>query len=202
MPAERGKTDLGASTTDPPRGPKPKAASPVGGERAEAAVADVSEEKLVRLFSQPRATKQFLAGIRVLGFTADAVMEMTAAKSRDVVYSWAAGRARPGKNQAERLDDVRRALYFICRHRELGAESAWMLFNARFGDMKEEGPTMMDLIAEGKIARVMKNLEELVDDQGGGDGGGGGPGPTDDQPQDPSPPDDSLPIPTLVDERS
>lgn len=198
MPAKRRKADQRTSITDPPPGARSADSPPAPSkERPKSAVSDVSDEKLVWLFSQPRAAKRLLAGLRVLGFTADAVMAMTEAKSRDVVYSWAAGRARPGKVQAVRLDDVRRALHFICRHEELGAESAWMLFNARFGDMNEEGPTMMDLIAEGDIARVMKNLEELVDDQGE-DGNGGGGGPDDDQPRDPFSPDDSARAPLRV----
>jgi hypothetical protein len=197
MPAKRRKVAQGASTAAVP--PKAKAAGPPPAgakKRSNSAVSEVGTEKLVWLFSQPRAAQRLLAGLRVLGFSADAVMVMTEAKSRDVVYSWAADRARPGKVQATRLDDVRRALHFICRHEELGAESAWMLFNARFGDMNEAGPTMMDLIAEGNIARVMKNLEELVGEQGGGDNGGGGPGP--DRPRDPFPPDDSIEEPVGV----
>lgn len=198
MPAKRRKVDQHASTASVSADTTTADPTPAGGgKRSKSEVSEVSDEKLVRLFSQPRAAKRLLAGLRVLGFTADAVMAMTEARSRDVVYSWAAGKARPGKVQAVRLDDVRRAVHFICRHEELGAESAWMLFNARFGDMDEAGPTVMDLIAEGDIARVMRNLEELVDEQGeGGNGGGGGPG--DDRPRDPSPPDDSVDAPATV----
>jgi hypothetical protein len=200
MPAKRGKADQSTPTTSPPRRAKERAPAPdPPGGRSKAAVSEVSDEKLILLFSQPRSPKRLLAGLRVLGFSADAVGEMTRAKSRDVVYSWAAGRARPGKLQAERLDGIRRVLYFICRHEELGAESAWMLFNARFGAMDPEGPTMMQMIAGGNIAVAMSNLEKLVGDGGGDDsGGGGGPGPDDDQPLDSSPPDDSVQQPVEV----
>lgn len=145
-------------------------------------VDEISDEKLVRLFAQPRSPKRMLAGLRVLGFSADSVQQMTRAKSRDVVYSWAAGRARPGMVQAERLDEIRRIVLFICRHEELGAESAWMLFNAKFGEMDEDGPTVMELIRQGDAAGVMDNLEALVDDDPGGDGGE--PPPGDDPPSD------------------
>jgi hypothetical protein len=147
------------------------------------AVGKISDARLVQLFSRPRSPKQMLAGLRALGFSADAVRLMTAAKSRDVVYSWAAGRARPGMVQAQRLDEIRQALYFICRHRDLGAEAAWMLFNAKFAEMDLAGPTAMEMIAKGEIATVMDSLEKLVD---GEDDGGGG--PPDDDPESGPPP--------------
>lgn len=164
-----------------------KSASPALTENEEhgAAVGEISDAQLTRLFSQPRSPRRMLAGLRALGFTADSVKLMTNARSRDVVYSWAAGRARPGLTQAQRLDEVRRILYFICRHRELGAETAWMLFNAKFAGMDEQGPTAMELIAGGDAAVVIGNLELLVDENDG-DGGGGGP-PDDDPSTEPSP---------------
>jgi hypothetical protein len=131
----------------------------------------VSDERLVQLFSRPRSPKQFLAGLRVLGFSADAVEFMTGAKSRDVVYSWAAGRARPGLLQAKRIDEIRRVLYFICAHAELGPDTAWMLFNAKFATMSHDGPTAMELIARGGASEVMRHLESLVEEDGGEDGG-------------------------------
>lgn len=121
--------------------------------------------------------------MRALGFSAESVQSMTGAKSRDVVYSWAAGRARPGQAQAERLDDIRRALHFICRHDELGSDSAWMLFNAKFADMDPNGPTVMELIAQGRSDAVMGHLEGLVGD----DRNEGGEPPPEDRPPDPSP---------------
>jgi hypothetical protein len=133
-------------------------------------VGGISIERLVNLFSRPRPPKELIAGMRALGFTADSVVEMTTAKSRDVVYSWAAGRARPGQEQAQRLDEIRRALLLICAAPELGPDSAWMLFNARFGDMEGNGPTAMQLIAQGHAAKVIEQLEALIDDdRSGGD---------------------------------
>jgi hypothetical protein len=131
----------------------------------DALVGTVSDERLIQLFSRPRSPKRFLAGLRVLGFSADSVQFMTGAKSRDVVYSWAAGRAKPGLEQARRLDEIRRILYFVCSHRDLGPDTAWMLFNARFGQMTQDGPTAMELIAQGEAATVMGHLEGLVDEQ-------------------------------------
>lgn len=128
----------------------------------------ISEERLVKLFSRPRSPKELIAGVRALGFPADAVQEMTRAKSRDVVYSWAAGRARPGQEQARRLDEVRQILLLICSHEELGADAAWMLFNARFGEIN--GPTAMDLIGQGEASTVLEHLETLIHDDRGDDG--------------------------------
>lgn len=142
----------------------------------------VSDERLIQLFSRPQPPKKLLAGLRVLGFTADSVQFMTGARSRDVVYSWAAGRARPGLEQAKRLDEIRRVLHFICAHDELGAESAWMLFNAKFADMAADGPTAMELIGQGHTATVIGHLEGLIDDDGGG-----GSDPPPDQGQPPPP---------------
>ena len=134
----------------------------------------VDDKDLTRLFSKPRPLKPLLAGLRVLGFSADSVQQMTAAKSRDVVYAWAAERSKPNGAQAQRLDDIRRILYFICRHEELGPSSAWMLFNSKFGEIGEEGPTVIELIGKGQIETVIENLSALVDDDHG-DGGGGEP---------------------------
>jgi hypothetical protein len=145
--------------------------------------ARVSDERLIALFSRPQTPKQLIAGLRVLGFSATSVQTMTGAKSRDVVYSWAAGRARPGEKQARRLDEIRRTLYFICRHAELGPDSAWMLFNAKFADMDPAGPTVMELIAQGRSDTVMGYLEELVGD----DRNGGGEAPPEEQPPEPPP---------------
>jgi len=143
--------------------------------------AAVNGAKLAELFSRPRAPKHLLAGLRTLGFTADSVQTMTGAKSRDVVYSWAAGRARPGSTQAERLDEIRHLLHLICRRRELGADSAWMLFNARFAGMDPNGPTAMEMVGRGEAAQVMAGLEALLDDEHGG--------PPDETPPEPTPPD-------------
>jgi len=152
--------------------------------RKQQRVDDVSDARLVQLFSRPRAPRELIAGLRVLGFTASSVEFMTGARSRDVVYSWAAGRARPGMEQAARLDEIRRILHFICAHPELGPDSAWMLFNAKFGTMSPEGPTAMELIAQGDAADVLKHVESLVDD-GGEEGGESPPEP------EPSPPPDT-----------
>jgi len=133
-------------------------------DQGSALVGTVSNERLIRLFSRPRSPKQFLAGLRVLGFSADSVKSMTGAKSRDVVYSWAAGRAKPALEQARRIDEIRRVLDFVCSHPDLGPDTAWMLFNARFGEMAQDGPTAMELIAQGEAATVMSHLEGLVDD--------------------------------------
>jgi hypothetical protein len=140
------------------------------GDRRGADVDQISDERLIKLFSRPRSPKELIAGMRVLGFTADSVQLMTRAKSRDVVYSWAAGRAKPGQEQARRLDEIRHALLLICSHEELGADTAWMLFNARFASMNGSGPTAMDLIGQGEAATVIEHLETLIrDDRGGGD---------------------------------
>ena len=149
--------------------------------REGARVEQISDERLIKLFSRPRPPKELIAGMRVLGFTADAVKEMTRAKSRDVVYSWAAGRARPGQEQARRLDDIRHVLLMICSHKALGADAAWMLFNARFYGV--DGPTAMDLIRQGEVSAVLEHLEMLIRD----DGGGGDPLDKPDMPPEPSP---------------
>jgi hypothetical protein len=188
MAARRSKeTPRSSASALTPRAASDQASAAEGSERDDrgATVDEISATRLTRLFSRPRPPKQMLAGLRALGFTADAVVKMTEARSRDVVYSWAAGRARPGAKQAERLDDVRRVAYFICRHDELGVDSAWMLFNARFADMDADGPTAMELIARGDAAGVMRNLAQLVDEEGGGDNP---PPPDDDPPSDPSSP--------------
>ena len=131
---------------------------------ARARVDVISDERLVQLFSLPRSPRRLIAGLRALGFSASSVEFMTGARSRDVVYSWARGRAKPGIEQAERLDEIRRILHFICGHSELGPETAWMLFNAKFGTMDQDGPTAMELIAKGEAAAVMRHVEDLVGD--------------------------------------
>jgi len=148
-----------------------------------ARVDGVSDERLINLFSKPQSPQRLIAGMRVLGFTADAVQSMTDAKSRDVVYAWAAGRSRPSADQAKRLDEIRRALFLICANAELGPDSAWMLFNARFGRMDEEGPTAMEMISNGRSAAVMEELRQLIDDEGDG----GEPPPEGDPSPEPSP---------------
>ncbi len=167
--------------SDPSDADETNGATVLEGQRAR--VDGVSDARLVQLFSMPRKPQELIAGLRVLGFTAGSVEFMTAAKSRDVVYSWAAGRAKPGLEQAKRLDEIRHILYYICSHPELGPESAWMLFNAKFATMAQDGPTAMELIAKGGAASVLKHVESLVDD----DGQDGGEGPTEPDPPAPSP---------------
>lgn len=157
-------------------------------DRAEPVRTSVSDERLIALFSRPQPAKKLLAGLRELGFSAQAVQAMTGAKSRDVVYSWAAGRAKPGMEQAMRLDEIRRALHFICAHAELGPDSAWMLFNAKFADMDFEGPTAMELIERGRATEVMEQLERLVGDDEDEPGEEG-------DPVEPSPPADRTKSP-------
>jgi len=141
-------------------------------ESTELPTTGVGGERLLRLFSLPRSPAQLIAGLRALGFTAESVQLMTRAKSRDVIYAWAAGRTKPNAEQAKRLDEVRRILALICRNRELGADAAWMLFNARFGSMDPDGPTAIELISQGEAPLVMSQIQSLVRDDRNGGGGG------------------------------
>jgi hypothetical protein len=107
----------------------------------------LSEEALRSWFEDQQPLDRLLKGLRALGFSAEAIAEVTGAASRDTVYAWAAGRSLPTRWNAEQLDRLRGVVSWICKEPHLGPNSVWLVLNGWPGGLDPAGPTALQLMA-------------------------------------------------------
>ncbi|MGN6253825.1 MAG: hypothetical protein ACTHO8_02435 [Solirubrobacterales bacterium] len=107
----------------------------------------MSNEELRSWFEDPQSPKRLLLGLRALGFSSEAIAEVTGAASRDTVYAWGAGRSFPSRWNAEQLDRLRVVVSWICKEAHFGPESVWLVLNGWPGGLDPTGPTALELLA-------------------------------------------------------
>ncbi len=107
----------------------------------------LSEEELESWFDKPQSLDRLLLGLRALGFSGEAIADVTGAASRDTVYAWTAGRSFPTRWNAEQLDRLRGVVSWMCREPHLGPNSVWLVLNGWPGELDPTGPTALELMA-------------------------------------------------------
>lgn len=111
----------------------------------------LSDEELRDWFVDQQPLTRLLYGLRAVGFTADAIAEVTAAPSRDTVYAWAADRSVPSRESAEQLDRLRAVVSRICVQDHLGPGSVWLVLNGWPGGLDTTGPTALELLTHSDV---------------------------------------------------
>lgn len=107
----------------------------------------LSDEELRSWFVNQQPLDRLILGLRALGFTAEAIAEVSGAASRDTVYAWTSGRSLPTRWNAEQLDRLRGVVSWICRQPHLGPGSVWLVLNGWPGGLDPTGPTALQLLS-------------------------------------------------------
>lgn len=107
----------------------------------------LSDRELRSWFADQQPIDRLLRGLKSVGFSAQAIADVTGAPGRETVYAWAAGRTLPTSRNAEQLDRVRVIVSWICRQDHLGPGSVWLVLNGWPGGLDQTGPTAIELLA-------------------------------------------------------
>ena len=122
----------------------------------------LSPEELEEWFSRPQSLERLLLGLRAVGFSAEAIAEITGASSRDTVYAWTAGRSFPTRWNAEQLDRLRGVVAWICKEPNLGPGSVWLVLNGWPGGLDPSGPTALELLANRESPHEWELVTEAL----------------------------------------
>jgi len=107
----------------------------------------LSEEELRSWFADQQPIDRLLDGLRAVGFSAQAIAEVTGAPARETIYAWAAKRSLPTSRNAEQLDRLRVIVSWICQQPHLGPGSVWLVLNGWPGELDQTGPTAIERLA-------------------------------------------------------